>query len=103
LLQCECGSLNISEIARAKENYWKRFRGKEEENMEEEERKVWNIIKEAMSTLKEDGNWIREEMRIEKRKEEREEALLTNDMMFEARGGDLPEAELRSEGSPPVT
>ena len=44
------------EIARAKENYWKRFRGKEEEDMEEEERKAWNAIKEGISTLEENGN-----------------------------------------------
>ena len=45
------------EIARAKENYWKRFRGKEGEDMEEEERKAWNAIKEGISTLEENANW----------------------------------------------
>ena len=48
-----------------------------EEYMEEEEMKAWNAIKEGITTLEENGNWIKEEMRIEKRKE----VTVANDRM----------------------
>ena len=79
------------EIARAKENFWKRFREKKEEDMEEEEMKAWNPIKEGITTLEENGNWIKEEMRTEKRKEITE----AKDRMSVAKGGEKPEEELR--------
>ena len=39
--------------------------------MKEEEREAWEAIKEGISTLEENGNWIKEDMRIEKKKEDR--------------------------------
>ena len=58
------------EIAQAKENYWKQYRGKEEGYMKEEERGAWEAIKEGITALEEDGNWIKEEKRIEKKEED---------------------------------
>ena len=65
--------------------------------MKEEEREPWEAIKEGISTLEENGNWIKEGRRIEKKKENSEETRMTTDRMSEARGGDLPEASRREE------
>ena len=58
------------EIAQAKVNYWKQYRGKEEGDIKEEERGAWEAIKEGITALEEDGIWIKEEKRIEKKEED---------------------------------
>ena len=63
--------------------------------MKEEEREAWKAIEEGISTIEENGNWIKEERRIEKKKENSEETRMTTDRLSEARGGDLPEASRR--------
>ena len=67
--------------------------------MKEEEREAWEAIKEGISTLEDNGNWIKEGRRIAKKKENREETGMTTDLMSEARGGDVLKADLRSEKS----
>ena len=46
------------EVARAKENLWKRFRGEEEDReMEEDEIKAWENLREGIMELEEEGVW----------------------------------------------
>ena len=69
-------------------------KGKLLEKIQREARKA---IKDGISTLEENGNWIKEERRIEKKKENREETEMKLDRMSEARGGDVPEASMMKE------
>ena len=46
------------EVARAKENLWKRFRGdKEDREMVEDEIKAWESLREGIMELEEEGVW----------------------------------------------
>ena len=71
-------------------------KGKLLEKIQREARKA---IKDGISTLEENGNWIKEERRIENKKDNREETVMKLDRMSEARGGGVLKADLRSEES----
>ena len=53
------------EIAKAKENYWRKFRQKNDNEMEEEEDDAWRNLEKGILMLEERGTWIQEERKME--------------------------------------
>ena len=62
------------EIAKAKDNYWKRYRTRKEEEMKVVEVEAWKKIEEGIILLEEEGGWREESKKIEK-------DVLANDRM----------------------
>jgi hypothetical protein len=54
------------EIARAKENYWKKYRDQGDKDMKEEEKEAWVHVEKGILMFEEDGSWINEDRRITK-------------------------------------
>ena len=56
------------EIARAKENYWRKYRDRKVNDMKEEEKEAWIHVDNGILMFEEDGAWIKEERRMSKEK-----------------------------------
>ena len=56
---------DIIEIAKAKENYWRKFRHRNDYVMEEEEDDAWRNLEKGILMLEERGSWIQEERKLE--------------------------------------
>ena len=76
------------DVAKAKENLWKRFRdGKEDKEMEDEELKAWEALKKSVVELEEEGGeWKTAGRDISS-------LILSEKLVIKARREDTPEVE----------
>ena len=53
-------------IARAKENYWRKYRDRKDNDMKDEEKEAWINVEKGIQMFEEDGAWIKEDRRMSK-------------------------------------